>query len=425
MAKILTVAKGSIAEGLGIKINDELIAFDGTPIVDVLDYCYYDGSSEFVMTVKMGGVIVDINVVKEDYDTIGIELDESMDLTPISCKNKCKFCFVDQLPKGMRDTLYVKDDDYRLSFVSGNFITLSNVCDSEIERIIRLKLSPLYVSVHATDARIKTALVANPEGGKTFEKIKHLTSHGIKINTQIVMAPDENDGEILKKTLTDLASLMPMVMTCAVVPVGLTKHREGLYQLKAVDKAKACESIKIVEQINEQFGQFAWCSDEFYIKGDVNLPKYSEYGDFDQIENGVGMIRMFEYDLQVGLDNQKPSRKKKSVSLITGVSFEPLLSKYISLITDKYSRLDIDVNAVKNDFFGESITVAGLITAGDIIKQYKGKLKTNIILPSTMLREFTTTFLDGVSIKELELALGAKVHVAQSGEHLIKIIASI
>ena len=425
MAKIVGVASGSIADQLGIKIDDELIAFNGTPIDDVLDYCYYDSMESFVMTVKTADEEVDFEIEKDDHELIGIDLDESMDLNPIRCKNKCSFCFVDQLPEGMRETLYVKDDDYRLSFVSGNFITLSNVCDREIERIIRLKLSPLYISVHATDPVVKTRLVANPEAGKTYEKIKHLVSNGIKVNTQIVMCPDENDGKVLERTLTDLAKLMPMVISCAVVPVGLTKHREGLYGLKEVDQNKAIESINIVEEINKKYGKLAWCSDEFYIRAGLQLPSYNDYGDFDQIENGVGLVRMFECDLNEGLDNAKRSKKIKSVSLVTGVSFAPFLSSYLTLLKDKFSGLDVDVKTVINDFFGESITVAGLITAGDIISQYKGKLKKNVILPATMLREFTTTFLDGVSIEELEGELGVKVHVAQNGEHLVRIIAGI
>lgn len=425
MAKIVGVDKGSIAEQLGIKIGDELIAFNDILIEDVLDYCYYDSVDEFVMTIKSGDELIDFEIEKNDYEQLGLELDESMDLNPLRCKNKCAFCFVDQLPEGMRETLYIKDDDYRLSFVSGNYITLSNVCDHEIERIVRLNLSPLYVSVHATNPEIKTRLVANPAAGNTYEKIKYLAANGIKINAQIVMCPDENDGKVLEQTLCDLAELMPMVMTCAVVPVGLTKHRDGLYKLKEVDKAKAIESIGIVDAINGKYGQFAWCTDEFYIKAESLLPLYEQYGDFDQIENGVGLIRMFESDLSEGLDNEEVSHDKKSISLVTGVSFAPYLVSYIDLLTGKFKGLDINVKAVINDFFGESINVAGLITAGDIIKQYKGKLKQNVILPATMLREFTTTFLDGMSIEELESELSVKVHVAQNGEHLIRIIASI
>ena len=425
MAKIVGVDEGSVSDQLGIKIGDELISFNDVIVEDILDYCYFDSIDEFVMTVKSGDELIDFEIEKNDYEQLGLELDESMDLNPLRCKNKCAFCFVDQLPKGMRETLYIKDDDYRLSFASGNFITLSNVCDHEMERIIRLNLSPLYVSVHATDPTIKTRLVANAEAGKTYEKIKYLVANGIKINAQIVMCPDENDGKVLEQTLCDLARLMPMVMTCAVVPLGITKHREGLYKLKEVDKAKAIESIAIVDAINSKYGQFAWCTDEFYVKAGAVLPLYEEYGDFDQIENGVGLIRMFENDLSEGLDNEEISHDKKSISLVTGVAFAPYLVSYIDLLTSKFKGLDVDVKTVINDFFGESIDVAGLITAGDIIKQYKGKLNQNVILPATMLREFTTTFLDGVSIEELENELGVKVHVAQNGEHLIRIIASI
>lgn len=426
MAKIIGIDDGSIAQDLGLKVGDELVAFDGRPIDDILDYCYYDSLDKFVMTVRdTNGEETDYEIEKNDDEFLGMDLDESVQLTPIHCKNKCKFCFVDQLPKGMRETLYVKDDDYRLSFVSGNFITLTNVKEPELERIVRLKLSPLYISVHATDPKIKRHLVANPEGEKTYEKIKYLTANGIKINAQVVMCPDENDSEVLRKTLTDLAELRPMVMTCAVVPVGLTGHREGLYPLKQVDQAKAIESIGIVRDINEKYGEFCWCSDEFYIKAGVELPAFDEYGDFEQIENGVGLVRTFENDVNIGLENIKKSRRKREVTLITGKSFSRFLAGFIDNIKNKLPRLDAEIVAIINDFFGESITVAGLITATDIIKQAKGKVKKNVIIPSNMLREFTTTFLDGMSVEELEKELNAKIYVCRDGEHLVEILRSL
>lgn len=425
MAKIVGVEKGSIAAELGIKVGDSLLAFDGIAITDILDYHYYDGMEEFVMTIKSGDEIVDFEIEKNYDECLGLELDESAQLAPIRCKNKCKFCFVDQLPKGMRDTLYVKDDDYRLSFVSGNYITLTNVFEEQLKRIVRLHLSPLYVSVHATDSNIKNQLVTNPEGAKTFDKIKFLVANGIEVNTQVVMCPNENDGEVLKHTLEDLASLRPMLRSCAVVPVGLTAHREGLYPLTAVDEEKAKQTIDLIDKINAKYGAFAYASDEFYIKAKLPLPKYEEYGDFEQIENGVGLVRSFEFDLQTALSDLRKNKSKAKVSLITGESFATFLIGFCGEIKSKLKGLECEVVKVKNDFFGHSITVAGLITAGDIIKQCKGRLHKDVIIPSTMLREFTTTFLDGISVKELESELGVKIHICTGGDHLVEIISNL
>lgn len=425
MAKIIGVDKKSVAHQLGIKVGDELIAFDGNPIKDILDYHYYDGMEEFVMTVKCGDEQVDFEIEKYPDESLGLDLDESVELVPFRCKNKCKFCFVDQLPKGMRKTLYVKDDDYRLSFVSGNYITLTNVFEDELKRIVDLHLSPLYISVHATDSSIKEQLVTNPEGAKTFEKIKFLTQNGIAVNTQIVMCPNENDGEVLKKSLTDLAELRPMLKSCAVVPVGLTKHREGLYPLEPVSKQKANETIELVEQINQKFGKFVWCSDEFYIKAEKPLPCYEEYGDFDQIENGVGLVASFENDFKNALAECKKQKSKAKISCITGVSFGGFLQDFVKELKDKLKGLECDIHIIKNEFFGESITVAGLITAQDIIKQCKGRLHKNVIIPSNMLREFTTTFLDGISVKELEKELGVKIYICTGGEDLVRLVTKL
>ncbi len=425
MAKIIGVDKGSISYRLGIKSGDILLSFDGNPVKDILDYHYYDGMEEFVMTVSRGEQITDYEIEKDYDESLGLELDESMELTPLRCKNKCKFCFVDQLPKGMRESLYVKDDDYRLSFVSGNYITLTNVFKEELDRIVRLHLSPLYVSVHTTDNNIKNQLVTNPEGSKTFEKLKFLTDNGIQVNTQIVMCPNENDGEVLLHTLEDLQRLRPMLKSVAVVPVGLTKHREGLYPLMPVDKEKARQTITLIDSINKKYGVFVYPSDEFYIKAELSLPNYEDYGDFEQIENGVGLVRMFEYEVECALCEVKKNKSKAKVSLITGESFGDFLKEYCGRIESKLKGLQTQVIKIKNEFFGESVTVAGLITARDIIKQCKGKLYKNVIIPSTMLKEFTTTFLDGMSVKEVEKELGVKLHICRNGEHLVQIIAKL
>ncbi|MDE5654218.1 MAG: radical SAM protein, partial [Clostridia bacterium] len=226
MAKITAIDKGSIGEELGLEVGDELIGFNGEKIVDILDYVYYDSQEFFTLNLKAKqGEAVDIEIEKDESETLGLTLDESVELEPMRCKNKCAFCFVDQLPKGMRDTLYVKDDDYRLSFVSGNYVTLSNIGQKELDRIVKLHLSPLYISVHAYDKEVKTKLVANPESAKVFEKMKFLAERGIQMHTQIVLCKDFNDGDILKQTLEELYKLSPYVQTVAIIPVGLTCHR--------------------------------------------------------------------------------------------------------------------------------------------------------------------------------------------------------
>ena len=244
MAVVIGVDKGSIAEEMGVEVGDELLGFNGEPIEDILDYYYYDSQEKFVINMKAKqGDIVDLEIEKDLNEQLGMSLDDSVQLNPIVCKNKCKFCFVDQLPKGLRKTLYVKDDDYRLSFVSGSFVTMTNVGQHELDRIVKLQLSPLYISVHAFTPSIKTKLIANPNGEKLFDQMHFLAAHGIRMHTQIVMCKDLNDGEELKKTLTELAKLRPSVQTIAVVPVGMTTHREGLADLKTVDKQCAIDAI--------------------------------------------------------------------------------------------------------------------------------------------------------------------------------------
>ena len=425
MAKIVAVDEYGIASSLGIKAGDELLSFNERPIVDVLDVLYYEGLDSFSMTIKSSDGITTYDIEKDYDEFLGIELEESCQLNPKRCKNKCKFCFVDQMPKGMRETLYVKDDDYRLSFISGNFITLTNCGESELKRIVDLKLSPIYVSVHATDPEVKKHLVANPEGAKTYEKLKYLTSNGIKINAQVVMCPNENDAKVLEKTLLDLNELRPMIISVAVVPVGLTKYREGLYPITPVSKEKARETIALCDSINTKYGTFIYPSDEFYVKADMELPSYDSYGDFDQIENGVGLIRLFEYELNIGISSLKKSKKRVECTFVTGVSFAPYLEKYVGKIREYYPQAKFEVVPIINHFFGESITVAGLITARDIISQLKGKVYKNMVIPSTMLREFTTTFLDGMSVEELEQELDTHIFVSRSGEHLVEIIENL
>ncbi len=423
MAKIIAVQKGGIGEEIGLEIGDELLGFNGEQIVDVLDYAFYDSQEEFTLNLRTKqGEKVDIDIEKEEDESLGLELDESVQLEPMRCKNKCLFCFVDQLPKGMRDTLYVKDDDYRLSFVSGNYVTLSNIGQKELDRIAKLRLSPLYISVHAFDREIKTKLVSNPESAKVFDKMDFLANHGITMHTQIVLCKNLNDGKVLDKTLEELYKRYPSVKTVAVIPVGLTGHRQKLYPLESFGKEDAVKVIAQVEEFNKKAGgEFCWCSDEFYIKAEKQLPPYESYGDFDQIENGVGLCAEFEEEFLSALDEVGGSKAELNIASVTGQSFKDILKSLCEKLKDKYPNVNLRVKDIYNDFFGRSITVAGLITAGDIIKQFKDAPEYTII-PSNMLREFTDTFLDGITVSELEKALGTHIVVSHGGEDYVKII---
>ncbi len=423
MAKITAIDKGSIGEELGLEVGDELIGFNGEKIVDILDYVYYDSQDFFTLNIKAKqGETVDIEIEKDESETLGLTLDESVELEPMRCKNKCAFCFVDQLPKGMRETLYVKDDDYRLSFVSGNYVTLSNIGQKELDRIVKLHLSPLYISVHAYDKDVKTKLVANPESAKVFEKMTYLARRGILMHTQIVLCKDFNDGDILRQTLDELYKLSPMVQTVAIIPVGLTCHRQGLYPVKTFDKDSSGQVIDMVEKFNaEAGGNFCWCSDEFYIKAERQLPSYVEYGDFCQIENGVGLCAEFVNSFDEALSQVNGSDKLLEIAVITGQSFKGILAQCVSRLKDKYPNVTVRICDIYNDFFGRTITVSGLITPTDIIKQVKDMPKYTII-PSTMLREFTDTFLDGYTVPRLEEELKSAIKVSQGGESFVKLI---
>ena len=427
MAIVIGVDKGSIAEELGIEVGDELLGFNGEPIEDILDYFYYEGQDFFVMNMKAKqGDIVDLEIEKDVDEQIGLTLDDSVQLNPKRCKNKCLFCFVDQCPKGMRETLYVKDDDYRLSFVSGNYVTFTNMTDHDFERIVKLHLSPLYVSVHAYDKDVKTKLISNPEGANLFDRLRYLAENNIEMHTQIVMCKNINDKDVLFETLSQLYKLHPQIKSVAVVPVGLTSCRDKLYKLEPVDKECAIQTIKLVEDFNEKVGgDFCWCSDEFYIKADIKVPENNYYGQYSQIENGVGLCRTFIEEVNYGLSKIKKCDTPIQIGAVTGQSFKGYLHDALDKIKkEKFINLDYKIYDIINHFFGESITVSGLITAQDIIDQVKNPVK-HILIPSNMLREFTDTFLDGMRVVELEEKLNSKIHVVQNGEDLVQIIGEL
>ena len=418
MAKIVALAKEGKKQGF--KIGDELVSFDGYPFCDILDCLFYDSKEKFSVVVKRNGKEKTIKVKKKADVPLGIEIDK--ELSPVRCKNKCKFCFVDQLPKGMRDALYVKDDDYRFSFISGSYVTMTNVTDEDIERILRLKLSPLYISVHAMNDEIRKDVFRNPNTLKLRQILKTLSDGGIKMHTQLVVVPDVNDGDVMLDSIDRLHEIEG-VLSVAIVPVGLTTHRSGLDNLKPFDKEEAAKTIDLVEERYNRYGGFCFAADEMYIKAEREIPSYEFYQDFPQIENGVGLVREFLESVEYSLDETPDMKVGKRVCMLTGVSFEPVLKNVAKIVADKLG-LEITVKAIENNFFGKTVTVSGLVTAGDILAQAP-KGYDAYTVPSNMLKEFSTLFLDNVSLDEVEKALGKVIVVNETGGDLIKKLSEL
>ncbi len=405
MSKITAVSH--LAKKLGFNIGDEVVKMGGYPFLDVLDYLYFDNERKFEVVLYRDGKLKTVKVHKKEGQSLGLEFEE---MEVIRCKNKCVFCFVDQLPKGLRDTLYVKDDDYRLSFISGCYVTMTNVSEEEIQRIIRLKLSPLYISVHAFDDDKRVELVKNPNTRNLINLMRRLGENGIEMHTQLVIVPGMNDGATLIESVKGLHEIEG-VQTVAVVPVGITGHRDNLHSIRPVSKNEATEAIDHVEWLNRQFGgEFCWCSDEYYLKAERDLPSAKFYGSFDQIENGVGLVADFVDNLDYSLDEVDERRLDGKVTFVTGTSFAPVLEKQKVKIESKLG-LNITVKGILNTFFGESVTVAGLVVGKDIMEQAKTEDTDLYVIPDNMLREFTTTFLDDTTVTELEEALEKPVLV--------------
>ncbi|GFR35022.1 DUF512 domain-containing protein [Thermobrachium celere] len=421
------VAKNSIAEKYGIEPNDEILAINGTDVLDTIEYRYLTADSKLNIKIKKpSGDIKEILIKKRPYEDIGIEFDDPYINNPRRCSNKCIFCFIDQLPNGMRDTLYFKDDDSRLSFLQGNFITLTNMSDEDIERIIKFKISPINVSVHTTNPNLRVKMLNNKRAGKVLEYLKKLTDASIKVNCQIVLCPDINDGKELERTIYDLFSMYPNISNVAVVPVGITKYREGLYPLKSFDKETSKQVIRQVEKIQQDISQrigspFVRLADEFYIMAEEKLPEYEHYEDFEQLEDGIGMIRFFEKCIEDDLEYFDFDGKGLKFTIATGVSSYEFIKDMAEKINNKFN-VDIRVVPIINNFFGEKITVTGLLTSKDIYEQIKDKLNGNILLlSSNMFKADEDVFLDDVHMLDLSNSLGVKiVKCKYTGEDLIE-----
>ncbi|SNV74108.1 Fe-S oxidoreductase [Clostridium cochlearium] len=406
--KVKKVLPYSIGEEVEIEPGDIVISINGETIKDILDYKFHMGDDFIVLQVqKPYGEIWDIEIEKEFGEDLGIEFEEGIMDEARSCHNNCMFCFIDQLPKGMRKSLYFKDDDSRLSFLQGNFVTLTNMKDEDIDRIIRYRISPINVSVHTTDGELRKRMLNNRFADNIWERLKKLADASITLNCQIVLCPGINDGENLKKTIEDLYTLYPSVENVAVVPIGITKYREGLAKFNPYNKEGAKEQLNAVRKLQEKYIKevgtpFVRLSDEFYVVAEETIPNKDFYQGFHQIEDGVGMIRMLREEFKETLPNLNRNLKG-SFTLVTG----KLASKEFLTIKDEIKKvndkIDIEVKEIINNFFGETITVAGLITGSDIKDQLKKEeVKDYILIPRNMLKADEDIFLDDVTVKELE-----------------------
>ena len=431
MVKINSVLHGSPSERHGVRKGDILVKINGHGIKDVLDYMYYAADTDITLEIERDGVLMTFDIVKDEYDDLGLEFETFLMDNKQSCSNKCVFCFIDQMPPGMRETLYFKDDDARLSFLQGNYVTLTNMKQEDIDRIIEMKLN-INVSVHTTNPELRVKMMHNRFAGEKLKFIWQLAESGIKLNCQIVCCPGLNDGDELRRSLTDLGGLMPNITSMAVVPVGVTKFREGLYPLTTFTKETAGQTIDIIEEFQqiflEKFGtRTVFPSDEFYLIAERDLPPKEAYEDFSQYENGVGMLRSLIDEFEQALEMAEWEGDERHVSIATGYSPYGVISMLAKMAEEKFPKLKCDVYRIRNDFFGETITVTGLITAQDLIAQLKGKeLGDNLLLSQAMVRRDSDVFLDDLTISDVETALNVVIRTTPSdGFELLDAIMGI
>ena len=415
MLKITKVKRNSIAKELGLEVGDEIIAFDGFACEDELDYLYYCETDGFTMTVrdKRGQGEMTVEVEKEEGEDLGLEFEKNTKIR--TCHNRCVFCFVDQMPKGMRESLYVKDDDYGMSFSCGNFVTLTNLSDEGLERIIRLKLSPLYVSVHTMNPELRVKLLSNRFAGKIVDQVKRLVEGGIHLHCQAVLVPGENDGEELAYTARELFKYYPYVEDVACVPTGITKYRDGLHPIADVDGPYSEKLLDLVDSLNKEFGvNFLLPADEYFVKSGRPFKDAQFYGDFEQIENGIGMTAKFIMEVNTALADlieggRYALNKPKRSVVVTGVSAKGIVQDLLDKCNQTIEGLQSEALAVENDFFGHTVTCTGLLTGQDIAKALKEYRKEKdfdeVVLAGNVLKEFEDVFLCGMTLDGLKKEL--------------------
>lgn len=430
--RIKEILPGSIAEELEIEPGDILLAINDVEIKDIFDYHYYVEDDYLVVLIeKPDGEQWELEIEKEYDEDLGIIFYQELMDEYRSCRNKCMFCFIDQMPPGMRDTLYFKDDDARLSFLQGNYITLTNMSEEDLERIILYKLSPVNISVHTMNSELRCKMLSNRFAGDALAKLQKLADHHIEMNSQIVLCKGINDGEELEHSISELSKLYPAMHSLSVVPVGLTKYRDNLTYL---EKFERDETKVVLEQIHrwqnkllKELGtRFVFASDEWYITAGYPLPEKDYYEGYGQIENGVGMVRSLIDEVFITLGERKGDKRKITYSIATGVLAGPIMKQITSLIQEKYPNVCGKVYVIRNEFFGEDITVAGLITGQDLKKQLKNQeLGEYLILPDVMFRSGEEVFLDDMTATELEITLQKEIRIVESnGQSLVDTILS-
>ena len=422
-------AAGSIAEEVGVEPGDVVLSVNGTNIADMLDYLFFVKESQVSIDLqKSNGEQWELDIEKDPDQDLGIYF-KNTGLEKISrCANKCLFCFVDQMPKDLRKTLYIKDDDYKLSFLQGSFITLTNISDHDLDRIIKLRLSPLYVSVHTTNPDLRIKVLGNPRAGEIMKQIRRLVQGGIELHTQAVICPGLNDGDELDRTVADLADLWPGVRSLAVVPVGTTAFRKGLFDLRPFETAEAAQVVNKVRGWQDGCLKtleypFVFASDEFYFLAQKKVPSHQRYADFPQIENGVGLTRIFlnqwtstKKTLPVGL------KKPLLVSLVTGILGKSVLEPVAERL-NQIENLQVNVVVAKNEFFGHTVTVAGLLTGQDILRHHEELQNSDlVVLPDAMMRRDCPLTLDEMSPEDIEKAIGVPVKTALGPAELVETI---
>ena len=426
--RIERIEPDSIAEELELSPGDVLLAVNGEQIEDVFDYHYLIHDEYLTVLVqKPDGEEWELEIEKEYDEDLGIVFENGLMDEYRSCRNKCIFCFIDQMPKGMRETLYFKDDDARLSFLQGNYITLTNMGDRDIERIIRYRLEPVNISVHTTNPQLRCRMLNNRFAGDALERMRRLKEAGIGMNGRIVLCKGINDGEELDKSIRDLTAYIPCMQSLSVVPVGLTKFRDGLYPLLPFTKEDARQALSVIhrwqQDCMERYGiHFVHAGDEWYLLAGKQVPKAERYDGYLQLENGVGMVRLLEEEFMEALLAAGPDEGVcRKVTIATGMLAAPLLRKLTRCFMEKFPGISVQVIAVKNNFFGERITVSGLLTGQDLTAQLKGQdLGDKLLLPCNMLRSGETVFLDDMTLEELKSALQVQADIVKSsGQDLL------
>ncbi len=419
--RVFSVDEDSIASRLGFAPGDELIQVDGEPINDVLDYQFYTDSAHFHIQARIHGVEQMLDVEKDVYEPFGCNFETYLGDQKHSCSNHCMFCFIDQLPPGMRESLYFKDDDERLGFLFGNYITMTNMGEHEIDRIIKMHISPVNVSVHTTDPKLRIRMLANKQAGEVLRRLQKMANAGIELNCQLVMCPGVNDGDNLRRTLTDLLDLGPSVQSIAAVPFGMTRYRDKLFHLEPYTQEAAAETLDILEEFGDlsvqKYGRrVVFPSDEFFLQAGREIPDSAYYENFDQLENGVGMWRLFRDEFLAELDKPHRVFGEKRVDIVTGTLAAPLIREMTQEMERQYPMIHAEVHAIQNDFFGGNVDVAGLVTGTDILAQCKGKLTGDTLcIPEVMLRAEKDLFLDGKTPAEVAGELGVKFEIVPAG----------